>query len=762
MKQKLLTTFLLLAVALLGNAQVITQQQAQQKAMSFMQEQDMPVRKGVTAAPLSFNKTGKVPFYVFNTTEGKGFVIVSADERTEEILGYSMDSQFDESQLSETMQIWLRDYANQIEALQNGRMTTKPMHVGTHDAIGKLVTTAWGQGDDTETGEAYNQLCPTINGKYCVTGCGATALAQVMRYHEWPKSNTEVIPGYTPNETIGWLSSLSRIKFSWNDMLDRYDEGQTAAQCKAVAQLMRYCGQAMEMDYGTDASSADTDKFTKALRNYFDYDVNTRYVRRTDYSAEGWDNLIYNELKNKRPVIYHGANPGGGHAFVCDGYDGNGFYHINWGWDGYCNGFFKLSILNPRGGGTGSSSSNNGYSNNQGAVIGIQKPTSTTDEKRTLSLEDFYRDGHTLSAEYCNRTGLAGDFDYGFAYQNTAVGGTTFKIRKTTTTYEPFDIYVVSLNLDNMSLDDGTYRFYPYAILSGCGWYHVIGDYKKYFEVTFSGGQVTSITYHPRAQLVISDVECVSNRIVDQPQELRITIRNDGEEFNDLFYLFASRTNDKGEAVDQVRLPVEAGGEEQTSLFFLPNATGKWKIWLDIKEDGSNDLSPWEVEIKAAPTSATNLSVVSYEIDTYTDAVFRVKVRNNNSDGYYMPIYCYLFEDGKQYNIAYDKTRNLNIGPKQTVDLSFRFESLQMGNTYKLAMRAFTDHQSKKLDWLGNAYSFTVNDVFDPVAVPEMSLPTTTTSDVYSISGVKVRKNGSTLEGLPKGIYIVNGKKVVF
>ena len=117
MKQKLLTTFLLLAAVLLGHAQVVTQQQAQQKAMSFMQEQDMPVRKGITAAPLSFTKTGKAPFYVFNTTEGKGFVIVSADERTEEILGYSMDSQFEESRLSETMRIWLREYANQIEAL---------------------------------------------------------------------------------------------------------------------------------------------------------------------------------------------------------------------------------------------------------------------------------------------------------------------------------------------------------------------------------------------------------------------------------------------------------------------------------------------------------------------------------------------------------------------------------------------------------------------------------------------------------------------
>ena len=164
MKQKLLTTFLLLAAVLLGHAQVVTQQQAQQKAMSFMQEQDMPVRKGITAAPLSFTKTGKAPFYVFNTTEGKGFVIVSADERTEEILGYSMDSQFEESRLSETMRIWLREYANQIEALQDGRMTTKPLHVGTHDAIGKLVTTAWGQGDDTETGDAlphhqWQSLC---------------------------------------------------------------------------------------------------------------------------------------------------------------------------------------------------------------------------------------------------------------------------------------------------------------------------------------------------------------------------------------------------------------------------------------------------------------------------------------------------------------------------------------------------------------------------------------------------------------------------
>ena len=524
---------------------------------------------------------------------------------------------------------------------------------------------------------------------------------------------------------------------------------------------MRYCGQALEMDYGTDASSTTINAVVKALRTYFDYDINTRYAKRSDYSAEGWDNLIYNELKNKRPVVYHGSNPGGGHAFVCDGYDGHGFYHINWGWDGYCNGFFKLSILNPKGGGTGSSTSNNGYSSNQGAVVGIQKPTSQTDEKRTLSLEDFTREGHTLKAQYCNRTGLPGEFEYGFAYQNASVSSTTFKVRKSTDYFDVYDSYTLSLNLDNMTLDDGTYRFYPYAILSGCGWYHVIGDYKKYFEVTWSGGQVTSISYHPRGQLVINNVEFVGNKIVNQPQEVAITVRNDGEEFNDLFYLFASKTNDKGEATDQVCMVIEAGSEEKTSLFFLPNSTGKWRIWLDIEKDGSNNLSPWEVEIKSAPTSKTNLSVVSYEIDTYTDAVFRVKVRNNGSEGYYLPIYCYLFEDPKPHNIAYDKTPNQNIAPGQTTTVTFRFESLQMGNTYKLMMKAFTDHQSKTLDWLGSRYTFTVDAVFDPLEVEAPTYDATLPADVYSLSGILMRKNATTLDGLPKGIYIVKGRKVV-
>ena len=154
------------------------------------------------------------------------------------------------------MKAWLSEYASQIIDLQKGRMKASPLKVSTHKAIEKLITTQWDQGEATDTGDAYNQLCPTISGKHCFTGCAATAMAQVMRYHQWPTNYCSQIPAYTPNEKLGQLKALPRLKFDWNNMLDRYDEGQSANECKAVAQLMQYCSHSLKMDFGTSSSSA--------------------------------------------------------------------------------------------------------------------------------------------------------------------------------------------------------------------------------------------------------------------------------------------------------------------------------------------------------------------------------------------------------------------------------------------------------------------------------------------------------------------------
>lgn len=761
MIRKHLITLVIFMLAYIGYAQPVSHNDAKNKALQFMKNKGMVTNNDISLARVTKVTDQQTPFFVFNSSDGNGFVIVSGDQRTEEILGYSTEGFFDEENMPENLRSWMDSYEMQIAELQKGMTATSPMKVKYHPPVGKMVTSAWDQGTTSDTGDAFNYLCPVIDGEHCLTGCVATAMAQIMRYNRWPESYTATIPQYTPNVDIGSMPSLGKVKFSWNDMLDRYDEGQSDKQKKAVAQLMLYCGQALKMDYGIDGSSAYSSDVPMALRTYFGYDTNTRYVRRSDYSAEGWDELIYGELSKGRPVLYHGASTDVGHSFVCDGYDGKGYYHINWGWNGRANGYFKLSIMNPHGAGSGGGSANSGYTQGQGAVVGIQKPTNNNDEKRTLSLEDFSSEGHTIIAKYANRTGMDGTFDYGLAYRNVNDNSGVYKLKQRTDLYEVFDQRTFSSNVDEWKLADGTYRIYPYNILQNSKWYRVIGDYKQYYEVTFSNGTVTALKKHPVSHLKILSLECVGNGIVDMPQEVSLRVRNDGEEYNKLFYLFASKTNTKGEAVDVVCFPIEEGATEETSLFFTPNETGKWNIWVDIKEDGSNNISPIQVDIKKGPVGKAKLSLLNYQLDAKTDAVVRVSIKNNSTEGYYMPIYCYLFEKSKTYNIAFAKTQSLNIKSNGTAELEFRFDALQMNHEYHARLRYFNYHMSDDMQWLGNGMYFVVNEVADPVPVEEIQIQNNVSGDVYSLSGTLVRKNANSLEGLPKGMYIIGGKKYV-
>ena len=758
MRRSIILSTLLVVVAIVCNAQPITKQQAEQKAMVFMKQKGMPIERGVTNVSLSEITMGDSPIYVFNATGGKGFVIISGDERTEEILGYSTECHFDEKKLSEATREWLKGYATQIDDLQMGRVKTKPLKVNKHEAIGKMVSSSWDQGVETISGDAYNQLCPTYEGNHCQAGCVATAMAQVMRYHEWPTDYCSEIPGYTVNEVVGYVSALPKLKFDWSHMLDRYDEGQNEQECNAVAQLMQYCGSAVEMNYATGTSIAYIPNAAFALKTYFNYDANTRFVFQRDCAIDAWDNLIYNELKNGRPVIYSGNKIDYGHSFVCDGYDGDGFYHINWGWGGYCNGYYKLAILNPFIGGY----SDSGYTMNQSAIVGIQKPTDATAEERALSADNFFIDGHTIGARYSNHSGFTDTFDFGFAYKKAIDDDTSYQLKKNTDLFEPRNWQFYVLDLDTMNLSDGTYNFYPFAVPSGSTSLHILCDYTKYFEVTVSGGKVSTIINHPTENWYVKSIECVSNRVVNQPQEIQVTIKNEGEDFNCDLYLHVSNSDDLyGGYVDEVYLPITSGGEETTSLFFTPTTTGKWKVWVDNTWDGMTAVSTCEFDVIDAPTTASDLSVESYEIIANTDAIFKAKIKNNSSTaGYFMPIHGYLFEPPfKNYNIDFQRTRNMNIAPGETADVEFRFESLEPGKDYIVLLQMFTYHNSDERQWIGY-YNFTVaND--DPNGISTPAIDACAPVDVYSLSGVLLRKKATTLRDLPSGIYIVNGRKVV-
>ena len=448
---------LFLSVVSIGlNAAPITREQAQEKAQEFLKKVKgsrklSAVKERTKLGPRRAKATNTETelFYVFNRGENQGYIIVSGDDQTLPILGYTEEGEFDYEQLPINMRSWLESREQQLMELStSSNLTSQPRRaISTHDAISPMVTSKWNQGDP------YNQECPmyfTLGRS--VTGCVATAMAQVL-YFQRDKSVTETqaaIPGYTgwtTHETYGNLAVAGIEEGSpidWDNMLDTYGSGATAKQKLAVAQLMHYCGVAVHMDYTNSSSGAQSSDVPTAFQKYFGYGSQTRIVYQNSYSDEGWDNLLYNELAQGRPFYLSGYNSEAGHAFVCDGYDGNYCFHINWGWGGASDGYYMLSKLNPGSQGIGGSSG--GYSEGEAAVIGCEPENygekampiaNTTVKKICLANWDANGDGV---------------FTYGEAAAVTSLGS-AFTEQASITTFEEL-YYFTGLE----GLDDDAFR----------------------------------------------------------------------------------------------------------------------------------------------------------------------------------------------------------------------------------------------------------------------------------------------------------------
>lgn len=387
---------LALVMVTMVQAEEITSQQALQQAQRFLQERATRANRAKGTTPQLTMAKQVSGLYVFNMADNQGYVIVSNDDRVLPILGFSDSGNLDPDRMPSNMRAWLQGYADQIAWAKEHKTlpvlktsaaaTTR--RAGSHSttAIEPLMTTKWNQ--DTP----FNDLCPEYESGYkSATGCVATAMAQVMKYHEWPQDATSSIPAYTTASHGLSVSALPATTFDWDNMVDEYYKhwngsyfvkisSPTTAQATAVAKLMQYCGSSVEMDYG-DSSGAFSEDVATALKTYFDYNSKTtQNVRRDDYTAAKWADLIYHEVANGRPVVYGGASSGGGHEFVCDGYkyeSSTDFFHINWGWGGMSDEYFVLSALDPDAQGIGGSTSTEGFRYNQDANIGIQSSKGT-------------------------------------------------------------------------------------------------------------------------------------------------------------------------------------------------------------------------------------------------------------------------------------------------------------------------------------------------------------------------------------------------
>lgn len=370
-------------------AKAIAEKQAALLGVTIDQKAMTKARKQGSKEEITLSQES---YYVFPNANSKGFTIVSGDDRLPEIVGYSSQGSYDENNLPEGFVSFMKAYQNlynkvnlgDAEALKNlaeikAWRNKKNASAASTSAVAPLLgNIEW---DQTSP---YNNMCPRYDSVHvAATGCVATAMAQVMAYYKYPKQLKADIPGYV-NRWNGIPLEIPTITreegiYDWDNMLPKYNKEANATQQQkdAVAKLMYHCGAAVQMNYGPEsAASVSASKLAK----YFGYDADLMMdLNRSTFSLDKWMQIIDTELAAGRPVLYGGQASDGGHQFICDGKDGEGLYHINWGWSGSQNGYFDLSLLNPEKGGTGSGSSTEGYNRLCSMTIGIAPDNGVVD-----------------------------------------------------------------------------------------------------------------------------------------------------------------------------------------------------------------------------------------------------------------------------------------------------------------------------------------------------------------------------------------------
>lgn len=385
MKRLLHIQFLLVLLLALGysplQAKRITQWQAQQQAYSFWGKQ-MPQKAKAKSRTATTASTSDA-YYVFNNDAG-GFVIIAGDDAVTPVLGYTSTGSFDAENLPDGLKDLLKSYERQIAALgdsyQANQTATRAAFTGE-----KLLNTAkWNQDDP------FNKYTPN---NY-VTGCVATAGAIVMKHHGYPAKGTGS-HSYTWNGKT--VSASFEHDYVWANMPAEYD-GTNDAAFDGVARLMADLGVAVEMQYNKDGSGAYIGNLVTALQKYYGYSKLSHLMAIENVGAEAWNGRLRDEIDANRPVLYAASDPntGGGHAFVIDGYKDESF-SVNWGWGGYCDGFYKIGALNPQSPGQ---INNSQYNAGQSAVFGLQ-PSDGTEK---VSAIGFVKDKDQMLVQNMNIT----------------------------------------------------------------------------------------------------------------------------------------------------------------------------------------------------------------------------------------------------------------------------------------------------------------------------------------------------------------------
>ena len=677
----------------------VTQEQALEKARQFMKNKIIKEPRLMMESGAGKNtSTGEQAFYVFNAIGDNGFVIVSGDDRTEPILGYADKGSINMSHMPENLRNWLAGYAEQISALKGSGVPLQTVNP-SWPAIDPLIDCYWNQS------EPYNLQCPVFYGERSVTGCVATAMAQVMYYHQWPKTTLMPIPEYTSNRSynnqscVATLPELPVTTFKWNKMKPTYMYDETGEAADAVAELMRYCGQAVEMSYSPAASGANVE--AEDFIKYFGYSAKAKDVNRRDYYTQEWEQMIYEELANHRPVLYSGGSSSSGHQFICDGYDGKGLFHINWGWDGSSDGFFLLSVLNPYERGIGGGTSQDGYTRQQAAIVGIEPATGSETSiplvyfwynsyptslfNRSSGTEDFT--SININTHFYTYDNWEGQFEHAWAlYKDGERLGVYGESIVEQTGNQSNAEQSISFGAN---LLDGEYELIDvYRNVGSSIWYKVNGAGSNCLIATITGNTLTlTESENSSGQIILNNVTLDGDFKVGRPMSAVMNLTNQTFSHLQTFYLWEGSKN-----IATIDTYIDKGQTQEGTFYFVPSNSGT--ITYKITSDYTGNTVLWSntVSIEQAnpQTLEGSISIEGIRNDAITATTIHatVTLTNTGNNVFDDDVFFIVYPKGK-YENPIQEVKKIKLTHGESTVVEVEFPNLEAGVDYWLNVQYY-------------------------------------------------------------------------
>lgn len=764
-------------------AQTVSRNEAAATAQQFLQSKGVTIAAPSATLPkaVAARPTDTEPaFYVYNNGQDGGFVIVSADSRTHAVLGYSTSGHFDYTAAPAQVRGLLDDYAEQIAwARENVQTTDETAQNRAAARSAKLTpaapllgTIAW---DQTWP---YNLMTPCYVGTtHSATGCVATAMAQIMYYHRWPEQGKGQ-KTYKP-ETLNTEVAVdfSQSRYDWDAMTPTYDAQASEASQQAVALLMRDCGVAVDMAYG-EQSGSNIEKWMQPLSENFSYDTHAGYLSRNYYTQDDWDAIIRSEIDARRPVFSTGFTySSGGHAYVFDGYDEDGLLHVNWGWSGMSNGYFRTSALTPPTQGTGGSSG--GFNYKQGIIVGIQKPSDDAEDwlqmvsaERTKATPTTGSQTETatlrLGGRITNYGWKSAACDFGFAICN-ADGEQLQTIVVKENTQMDVNGYFVSLratDIDLSALSEGDYRVCPVVRTTGGKRWFRIRDY-SYARPNMLRLSVTAEGWS-FADMADYDLKAdhVATTKIYRNTTARVTarVRNEGElTYSGPLRITLYNAADGSVAAQGDDFKYDVAGADSTDVALTGSfsvAAGSYTLAL-TDENSQPIHDPVGVEVlpeTGETASITMLDQLACNADgTLAQDSLALTAHLSVTAGVFandLTVYIYDASETTVKGSFDPQFVFAEAGETPTVHFTGTFENGQPGQTYKAVLLNLTaSTYIYPRDLASCLFTLTQTTGIDTVEWGK-----TDAGDVYSLDGRRVSTNGD-LSGLRPGLYIVGGKK---